>query len=57
MAMIRFLLADQDDIRIWKLGEMLDTGWDSVIREGELRMPNLRGSRKPGIEENGEAAW
>lgn len=55
MAMIRFVLADQDDVRSRKSGEMLNTGRNGTISEGELRMPDLTGSIEPRIDEDREA--
>lgn len=55
MAVIRFVLADQDDVRLGKLRDMLNTRRNDTIGEGELRMPDLTGSTEPRIDEDGEA--
>jgi len=38
MAVIGFVLRDDDNIRGRKIGKMVDTRWNGVFRESELGM-------------------
>ena len=55
MAVIGFVLTDQDNIRFGEFRKMFDRGRKGAVGEGKFRMPNLTGASKPRIDEDGEA--
>lgn len=50
MAVIWFVLGDENDVRFWDFREMLNARWICMSGEEEFRMPHCTGAGQPWID-------
>lgn len=56
MAMVWFILRDEDDVWLWDVREIRNTRFDGVFRVEKFGMPHGTGSIEPWVDEYTEGS-
>ena len=56
MAVVWFVLRDENDIGWINLGKRLDAGWNGMDRVRKLGVVDCRGTAKPWVDEDGKGS-